>query len=146
MDTDIQAGLKGYELTRKARCAPSYNGHLSRVRNLANYPESITEHFDAVTPGMSTASWAMRWIASLPNVKGCPKVACLIWTQVKDNLKTYQDFRPLSKEEYQAVDQVVKELNSRAKNGCTGCEYCLPCPAGVDIPRNFFHLEWLWHI
>lgn len=135
MDTDIQAGLKGYELTEKLG-VPLVIMEPIKGGNLANYPESITEHFDAVTPGESTASWAMRWIASLPNVKVVLSGMSNM-DQVKDNLKTYQDFKPLSEAEYQAVDQVVKELNSRAKNGCTGCEYCLPCPAGVDIPRNF---------
>ena len=112
MDTDIQAGLKGYELTEKLG-VPLVIMEPIKGGNLANYPESITEHFDAVTPGMSTASWAMRWIASLPNVKVVLSGMSNM-DQVKDNLKTYQDFRPLSKEEYQAVDQVVKELNSRA--------------------------------
>ena len=35
------------------------------------------------------------------------------------------------------VCKVVDILNNRVQNGCTGCSYCMPCPAGVNIPRNF---------
>lgn len=28
-------------------------------------------------------------------------------------------------------------LRKRVNNGCTGCRYCMPCPAGVNIPKNF---------
>ena len=52
--------------------------------------------------------------------------------------------------------QVVDILKSRVKNGCTGCRYCMPCPAGVDIPGcfgvwNTYHMysnynvvSWRW--
>ena len=32
---------------------------------------------------------------------------------------------------------IVSQLRSRVRNGCTGCRYCMPCPAGVNIPQNF---------
>ena len=35
------------------------------------------------------------------------------------------------------MDQVVSTLRSRMRNGCTGCSYCMPCPAGVKIPDIF---------
>jgi predicted aldo/keto reductase-like oxidoreductase len=61
--------------------------------------------------------------------------------QVKDNLKTFDKFEKLNNKEYECIDKVVKVLNERTKNGCTNCKYCMPCPAGVDIPGNF----WLWN-
>ena len=35
------------------------------------------------------------------------------------------------------IDRVSDALRTRMNNGCTGCRYCMPCPAGVDIPLNF---------
>ena len=57
--------------------------------------------------------------------------------QVKDNLETFGNFEALSEKEQETVENVVKEVKSRIKNGCTACRYCMPCPFGVNIPRNF---------
>jgi predicted aldo/keto reductase-like oxidoreductase len=135
MDTEEQAGLKGYELTEKLGVPliimePIKGGSLSKL------PESSSQYFDAIDPKKSTASWALRWVGSLPNVKvilsGMSEES-----QVMDNLDTFNHFQPLSKEEQQAVKNASDTLRSRVKNGCTGCAYCMPCPAGVDIPGNF---------
>ena len=57
--------------------------------------------------------------------------------QVKDNLKTFANFEPLSEEEQTLISETADGLRARVQNGCTACRYCMPCPAGVDIPRNF---------
>ena len=57
--------------------------------------------------------------------------------QLEDNLHTFQDFRPLDLREREAVTETAERLRRRLKNGCTGCGYCMPCPAGVDIPGSF---------
>ena len=55
-----------------------------------------------------------------------------------------------------AVTDTADALRRRVFNGCTGCRYCMPCPNGVDIPRNFRiwntygmyqnagHTKWEW--
>jgi predicted aldo/keto reductase-like oxidoreductase len=40
-------------------------------------------------------------------------------------------------DELQLIDQVHEQYNLLAPIPCTKCEYCLPCPNGVNIPRNF---------
>ncbi len=57
--------------------------------------------------------------------------------QVEDNLRTFAEFRPLSEKEGKTIEDIVALIKGRVQNGCTGCLYCMPCPAGVDIPGNF---------
>ena len=56
---------------------------------------------------------------------------------VEENLATFAGFTPLEPEETELLARAAAELRRRTNNGCTGCEYCMPCPAGVDIPENF---------
>ena len=87
-------------------------------------------------PGASAASFALRYVATLPNILTVLSGMSTM-EQVEDNLKTFIDFIPMEEKEYQAIDKVKEIMNSRIQNGCTGCRYCMPCPFGVDIPGNF---------
>lgn len=135
MDTEIQAGDKGYRLA-EAKGIPMVIMEPVRGGLLAGFSDDIENMFRQVRPDQSVASWALRWVASHPNVKvvlsgmSTPQ-------QVEDNLKTFGDFEPLSEKEEETVKRVVDTLNGRVQNGCTGCRYCMPCPSGVDIPGNF---------
>lgn len=154
MDTEIQAGMKGYALTEELDI-PLIIMEPIKGGSLAAFAEDITSKFRALDPEASTASYALRWVGSLPNVKvvlsGMSNME-----QVEDNLKTFGDFKPLNDEEQKTIQEIVELINSRVQNGCTGCGYCMPCPAGVNIPRNFkvwntYHMyqnynvvKWAW--
>jgi predicted aldo/keto reductase-like oxidoreductase len=127
--------MKGYELAEKLG-VPVVIMEPIKGGSLANLPGSITENFTKLKKDNSTASWALRWVASLPNVKVVLSGMSTM-DQVKDNLDTFGQFMPLSDEEQVAVARVTKELRERINNGCTGCNYCMPCPVGVNIPYNF---------
>ena len=123
--------------------------------SLANFSEDINDRFHKMDPDRSVASYALRWVGSHPNVKVILSGMSTM-DQVEDNLKTFQDFRPLSEAEDKEIESIVTELRSRVQNGCTGCRYCMPCPAGVNIPGNFKvwndyhmyrtydHVKWSW--
>jgi len=135
IDTDIQAGDKGYELSVKLG-VPLVIMEPVKGGVLAMLPEDVTAPLKSIRPEASTASWALRWVANHENVKVILS-GMSSYEQVMDNLKTFEKFEPLTDEEEAAIKGVADTINSRTRNGCTGCRYCMPCPFGVDIPRAF---------
>lgn len=135
MDTDEQAGMKGYRLAEEKQ-VPMIVMEPVKGGSLAAFAEDITGKFRALDADASTASFALRWAGSLPNVKVVLSGMSTM-EQVEDNLKTFADFDPLSEQEKETIDEVVALIKGRVRNGCTACRYCMPCPAGVDIPGNF---------
>lgn len=135
MDADQQAGLKGYKLTEEKN-VPMVVMEPIKGGSLAAFAEDITGMFRGLDAEASVASFALRWVGSLPNVKVILSGMSAM-EQVEDNLKTFENFKPLSEKENATIDEIVKLINSRVQNGCTACRYCMPCPAGVDIPGNF---------
>ena len=154
MDTQEQAGLKGYGLAAE-RGVPRVVMEPVKGGSLASFSGEIMEKFHAFDSTASAASFALRWVGSLPGVKVILSGMSSL-EQGEDNLKTFSPFRPLSEEEKAAVSQVADILRSRVQNGCTGCGYCMPCPAGVDIPgcfrawntyhtyQNYQLVSWSW--
>lgn len=85
----------------------------------------------------SMASWALRFVASLPNVS-LVLSGMTTMEQLEDNIATFSDPRlPLTEEEQKLVAQAGEALKGLRSIPCTGCRYCVPCPMGVDIPEIF---------
>lgn len=135
MDTQEQAGDKGYALAESLGI-PLVIMEPVKGGSLANFSEDINERFHKMDSDGSIASWALRWVGSHKNVKVVLS-GMSTEEQVEDNLKTFAHFRPLSGKEESVIAGIVEELTARVQNGCTGCRYCMPCPAGVNIPGNF---------
>lgn len=135
MDRDEQAGMRGYELAQRLG-VPLIIMEPVKGGSLATLSEEVAAPMKRARPDRSLASWAMRWVASLPN---CRVILSGMSTeeQLEDNIATFSHFEPLTPEELQIVEGVRKAILDRQFVGCTRCRYCMPCPFGVDIPGNF---------
>lgn len=92
--------------------------------------------FQNVNPDVSLASWAFRYVGSLPNVV-CILSGMTTMDNLEDNIKTFTDFKPLTEAEQRVVAAGVSVYRKSGIIPCTDCRYCMPCPAGVNIPGNF---------
>lgn len=135
MDTEIQAGMKGYRLAEE-KGIPVVIMEPVKGGMLAALPAEVEAPLKEAAPEESIASWALRFVGTFPNVKVILSGMSTM-SQVEDNLHIFKEFAPLSEKEQELIENTAKTIRARVKNGCTGCAYCMPCPAGVDIPANF---------
>lgn len=154
MDTEEQAGMKGYELAAEKNI-PLVIMEPVKGGSLAAFADDIMDKYHALDPEASAASFALRFVGTLPNILTVLSGMSTM-EQVEDNLRTFTDFKPLSDKEQEVIRDVVALLRSRVQNGCTGCRYCMPCPAGVNIPgcfgawntyhmyQNYNVVRWKW--
>ena len=137
MDTDTQAGLKGYELTNKKNI-PLVIMEPIKGGLLAKLPGDISNILEKQEYSKTDSAFALRYVASFENVKVILSGMSNL-EQVQDNLNTFNNYKELSVNEQENISLVVKKLKERIKNGCTGCRYCMPCPKGVNIPGLFYN-------
>lgn len=103
---------------------------------LASLCEEADQVFKEAEPEHSVASWALRFAMSLPRVltvlSGMSNM-----DQVIDNVHTASEFEPLTDEQRGVIDAALEEFKKNKTIPCTGCRYCMDCPAGVNIPKIF---------
>ena len=137
LDWSMQDAKRQYEILT-GRGIPVIVMEPVRGGVLATLSESSLTKLHRADPSVSAASWAMRFAASLPDVltvlSGMSTLA-----QVRDNLATLGHFTPITSEETELLFQIGEEFRQAVTAPCTGCRYCMDCPAGVDIPAVFHH-------
>ena len=105
--------------------------------SLAALKPELEKKFKAVRPEASIASWAFRFVASLPGVMTILSGMTHI-DQMQDNISTFTNFEPLSEEERTVVDDVRAIMLNIPLIGCTSCRYCCDgCPMHISIPDVF---------
>ena len=105
---------------------------------LAKLPTHIQDMMRERRPESSIASWAFRWLASHPNVLTILS-GMTYMEHLQDNLSTLCPLEPCTEEEFAFMQRVADEFVKFPLVPCTACQYCMPCPYGVDIPTTFTH-------
>ena len=84
----------------------------------------------------STPELALRFVLSNENVNVALSGMSTM-KQLEENAETVANLGELTVEDHERIEAAVEERKKLAGLYCTGCNYCLPCPDGVDIPANF---------
>jgi predicted aldo/keto reductase-like oxidoreductase len=136
MDVQYQAGTRGLKYAASKGMAvvvmePILGG------KLANPPDSIQKIWDRGKRKRSAADWALQWLWNQPEVTVVLS-GMSTFEQVVENVESAETagIGILTEEEQELVRKVRRGIKKLFPIPCTRCGYCMPCPQGVDIPRN----------
>jgi predicted aldo/keto reductase-like oxidoreductase len=111
---------------------PLLGGRLARV------PAQAQAMMREMHPDDTPAKWAFRFAGTPPNV--LTVLSGMVYMEhLQDNLRTYAPFTPMNEAEYAVLDRAKEVLANADYIQCTTCQYCMPCPYGIDIPGVFAH-------
>ena len=136
LDRDYQAGDAGLKLAARKGLGVVIMEPLRGGFLINQMPESLRNLLVKARPSWSLADWALRWLWNQPEVSVVLSGMSTM-EQVEENLGIADNAGLVTDEDEAAITEVRDEFLKRIKVPCTACGYCLPCPEGVNIPRNF---------
>jgi len=135
-DENYQAGKTGLLAAAEKDVSVIVMEPLLGGRLATGLPKQAAEVFAKTDISRSPADWALRWLWNQSEVTVV--LSGMSSTQImEDNLRSMENFQPLSSNEISAYTEVVEIFKKSYKVNCTGCNYCLPCPKGINIPACF---------
>jgi len=105
---------------------------------LANVPDPIVAKMKQREPEKSVASWAFRF-AGTPEKVLTVLSGMTYMEHLKDNILSYAPLKPLTHEEQDFLMEIANDIYNLKTIPCNECNYCMPCPYGIDIPSLFSH-------
>jgi len=138
LDDKNQAGTAGLQYAASRGLGvivmePLRGGNLTRT-----VPQAVQEIWDEAPVKRTPAEWALRWVWNHPEVTVVLS-GMNDEKHIEENLRVAGQAYPdsLTDTELQLVKRVENQYRELMKVGCTGCQYCMPCPSGVNIPLCF---------
>lgn len=106
-----------------------------RGGKLARLGEKDEARLAALRPDERPVAWAFRFLQGIPEVT-VTLSGMSDFEQLKENVQTYSEERPLSEEELATLMDIAHEMGAQGTVPCTACHYCTShCPMGLDIPH-----------
>ena len=132
MDWQLQDAKAKYEVLTRHNIPiivmePVRGGELCRL------PDEAASLLKAADPQATQASWAFRFLQSLPNVQVVLSGMTTL-EQLKENIDLFNTHNPTTDAENHLLESVLATMMDRVP--CTACRYCCDvCPQGLDIPK-----------
>jgi predicted aldo/keto reductase-like oxidoreductase len=111
---------------------PLLGGRLARLNAIAL--ELLKKFHSDDNP----AKWAFRYAGTPANVLTVLS-GMTYMEHLQDNIRTYSPLETITAEEDATLQQVAELILKSEYIPCTTCQYCMPCPYGIDIPAIFSH-------
>ena len=137
LDVENQAGTRGLQYAASKGLAVVVMEPLLGGK-LANPPEAVQRIWEEGALHRTHVDGALQWLWNQPEVSVVLSGMSTM-EQVEQNVASAGDsgVGTLAAQELATIDRVREEYHSFRAIPCTQCRYCMPCPNGVDIPRNF---------
>jgi len=139
LDVDKEATEEAITLAGEKGCALAIMEPL-RGGNLVQTPNAVKELYDNFPVKRTPVEWAFRHLLNYPQVSVILSGMSTL-EQIKENIEIFSkpDAVPgcISEEEKTLLTKVKAVYDSIVTIPCTDCEYCMPCPHGVNIPLVF---------
>ncbi len=107
---------------------------------LANLPTYIAKKLKQQRPEDSVASWAFRY-AGTPEGVLTVLSGMTYMEHLQENVATYSPLEPITKDEDKMLMSIADEIYNLKTIPCNECNYCMPCPYGLNIPAIFSHFN-----
>jgi len=132
MDWILQEAGKKYEVITK-HGIPVVVMEPCRGGRLASLNEKADAMLKEARPDDSIASWAFRYLQSLPNVSVVLS-GMTTMEQLQENIQIFSIDDPVTENEKKVLDKAMETMVDMVP--CTACRYCCEgCPQGLDIPK-----------
>lgn len=133
MDWTFQRAKDKVALLRE-RGIPIWVMEPVRGGRLAALDDSLAARLRALRPEESIPAWAFRFLQGIDGI-GMVLSGMSDLDQLRGNIATMSESRPLSAQECETLLNVAQELCRRTAVPCTACHYCVEkCPQNLDIP------------
>lgn len=138
VDENSQAGVRGLKEAASMGIPIIIMEPLRGGRLVNAISDKAKEMIKTMTPGWSPAEFGLRWLWNQPEVTTVLS-GMNSMDMVKENIRIASDTTTgsLTEDDMNTYEKVKAEIERKMKVYCTGCGYCQPCPAGVDIPGCF---------
>jgi len=137
MNENYQAGTEGCKYAASKGLATVIMEPLLGGK-LANPPEAVQALWDNAPVQRTAVDWALQWLWNQPEVSVALSGMSAM-QHVVENVASAEasGVGSMSEADLALIERARQTYEELCPIPCTGCGYCMPCPNGVDIPRNF---------